>query len=81
MKFIKNILKYVTIVHIVIICLMSTAFAGQQIIEADGSYTIGDGLDENISVTKDRAKTNALRNASEQASVFVEECLPKMKFK
>ena len=72
MKFIKNILKYVTIVHIVIICLMSTAFAGQQIIEADGSYTIGDGLDENISVAKDRAKTNALRNASEQTSVLVE---------
>ena len=46
--------------------------AKQITIEADGSYTIGDGLDENISVAKDRAKTNALRNASEQANVLVE---------
>ena len=46
--------------------------AEQRIIEADGTYTIGDGLDENISVAKERARTDALRNASEQASVFVE---------
>jgi len=50
----------------------SSAFAEQRIIEATGTYTIGDGLDENISVAKDRAKTDALRNASEQAGVFVE---------
>ena len=50
----------------------SSAFAEQRLIEATGTYTIGDGLDENISVAKDRAKTDALRNASEQAGVFVE---------
>ncbi len=46
--------------------------AEERIIEASGTYTIGDGLDENISVAKERAKEDALRNASEQAGVFVE---------
>ena len=50
----------------------SSVFAEQRLIEATGTYTIGDGLDENISVAKDRAKEDALRNASEQAGVFVE---------
>ena len=67
-----NFIKSAMIISVAIVCLMSTAFAEQKIIEADGYYTIGDGLDENISVAKDRAKTDALRNASEQASVFVE---------
>ena len=75
MNFINRILKFATIISIATICLMSTSFAEQKIIEADGSYTIGDGLDENISVAKDRAKTEALRNASEQASVFVESLI------
>lgn len=67
------------------ICL-SPASAERLTIEATGTYTIGDGLDENISVAKDRAKTDAMRNASEQASVFVESlsvvqegCSPRMK--
>ena len=77
----KNISNnyYRPIIYVCIILLISlivmysnVVFAEQQIIEADGSYTIGDGLNENISVAKERAKTEALRNASEQASVFVE---------
>ncbi len=54
--------------------IMSSAlvFATPQLIEATGAYTIGDGLNENISVAKERAKAEALRNASEKASVFVE---------
>ena len=52
--------------------MISPVSAEQRIIEADGAYTIGDGLDENISVAKDRARRDALRNASEKASVFVE---------
>ena len=50
----------------------SFAHAEQRIIEAIGTYTIGDGLDENISVAKERAKAEAMRNASEQAGTFVE---------
>lgn len=46
--------------------------AEHRIIEGDGFYTIGDGLDENISVAKERAKNEALRNAGEKAGVFVE---------
>ena len=52
--------------------LLSPISAEQRLIEATGTYTIGDGLDENISVAKDRAKADAMRNASEQASVYVE---------
>ena len=51
---------------------MPYVFAEQKIIEGDGFYTIGDGLDENISVAKDRAKAEAMRNAGEKAGVFVE---------
>ncbi len=47
-------------------------FANQKIIEADGYYTVGDGLDENFSIAKERAKYKAMQNASEQACVFVE---------
>ena len=50
----------------------SIAWAAPQRIEADGSYTIGDGLEENLSLARARAKSEAMRNASEQASVLVE---------
>ena len=36
-------------------------------IEASGSYTVGDGPDENISVAKDRARMEAKRSAAEKA--------------
>lgn len=52
--------------------IASISSAEQRIIEADGSYTIGDGVEENISTAKERAKEDALRNASEQACIFVE---------
>ena len=41
-------------------------------IEADGIYTVTDELDENLSVAKERARLDALRNAVEKAGVYVE---------
>ncbi len=41
-------------------------------IEADGYYIMGDGLEENQGVAKERAREDAKRAVSEQASVFVE---------
>lgn len=63
---------FFTVFFAMMVCVLPMTFAEQRIIEADGFYTIGDGLDENISTAKERAKADALRNASEQASVFVE---------
>ena len=65
MKIIKAISQFAIATIIISLCLMTNVSAEQKIIEADGSYTIGDGLDENIYVAKERAKTEALRNASE----------------
>lgn len=53
-------------------CNSFTVWASQQIIEADGYYTAGDGLDESFAIARERAKSQAMRNASEQACVFVE---------
>ena len=76
MNFIKNIsfckFRIFILATISFMLFVIPVSAKQITIEADGSYTIGDGLDENISVAKERAKTDALRNASEKASVFVE---------
>lgn len=50
----------------------SLAFAAPQTVTGIGHYTIGDGPEENISLARERAKTEALRNATEQAGVLVE---------
>ena len=50
--------------------IFSTVSAEQRTIEADGKYNFGDG--ENTDVAKERAKVEAMRNASLQASVYVE---------
>ena len=46
--------------------------AAQRTIEADGEYIVGEGMGEDFSTAKERARVFALRNASEQAGVFVE---------
>ncbi|MBR2214977.1 MAG: tetratricopeptide repeat protein [Selenomonadaceae bacterium] len=46
--------------------------AAAQTVTAVGTYTIGDGPEENISVAKERAKAEALRNAAEQVAVLVQ---------
>lgn len=48
------------------------AYAAIEEIDASGQYTIGDGPDENISVAKERAKVDAMRQATEKAGVYVE---------
>ncbi len=50
----------------------NTATAKVMQIEASGSYTVGDGPDENISLAKDRARMEAKRSAAEKAGVYVE---------
>lgn len=40
-------------------------------LEADGYYVTGDGLNENPHIAEDRARADARRYASEQASVYV----------
>lgn len=67
-----KIMQQIIFAFLVLTMIYASASAEQQVIEADGSYTIGDGLDENISVAKDRAKAEALRNAGEQACVYVD---------
>lgn len=47
-----------------------SAFA--EIVEADGEYFMGDGTEENQVVAKERARKEALRNASERVCVLVE---------
>ena len=49
-----------------------TASAEQRTIEADGTYLVGDGPDENHSVAKARARIEAKRHAAEQAAVLIE---------
>lgn len=46
--------------------------ADVQTVEADGYYAIEDDVKESISVAKDRARLDALRNAVEKAGVYVE---------
>lgn len=46
--------------------------AQEYTIEATGIYMMGDGPDENVNTAKERARTEALRQASEQAGVYVE---------
>ena len=52
--------------------IFSNASADQRTIEADGEYIVGEGMGEDISTAKERARVYALRNASRQAGVFVE---------
>ena len=54
-------------------CLVfGTALAEVSTIEADGYYQMGDGLEENQAIAKERAKVDAMRRASEQAAVYIE---------
>ena len=66
------LLKISMFLLFVIIWACHPVLANQRLIEADGYYTVGDGLDENLSVAKERAKLQALQNASEKACIFVE---------
>ena len=49
-----------------------TASAERRTIEADGSSQVGDGMEENHSVAKQRAEETAKRRASEEAALYLE---------
>lgn len=49
-----------------------TSYAQIVTVEAEGTYTVGDGINENIGVAKELARREALRNASEKAGVYVQ---------
>ena len=48
------------------------ALAAVQQVEAEGYYTVGDGLEERLDIAQQRAIANATQAASEKAGVFVE---------
>ena len=52
--------------------LSGSASAEVLTIEADGNYQMGDGMEENQAIAKERAKVDAMRRASEQAAVYIE---------
>ena len=70
-----QIFKQISFTAIFVLYLMLNAMnvsAESKTVEADGEYTAGEGLEENFSVAKERARLNAMRNASEKVGVFVE---------
>lgn len=68
----KKIVCFVFSIIMYFFCVSSISFAATEIIESDGFYTIGDGPEENISIAKERARLEAMRNAIEKAGVYVE---------
>lgn len=54
--------------------LYTVAEAQEQVVEATGSYIIGDGPEENVNIAKERARIKALRTAAEYAGVYIESC-------
>ena len=50
----------------------SLSYAKTVTVEATGTYLIGDGPNENISIAKARAREDAMRIATEQVGVYIE---------
>ena len=57
---------------VVIMFCTTMASAEERVVDATGSYLIGDGPNESIEVAKDRAREEAMRLAAEKAGVYVE---------
>ena len=57
---------------VVLLLLLSAAFAEVRIVEADGLAIMGDGPTESVPVVQERAKKKALGIASDMVGVFVE---------
>ena len=66
----KQIISFLLLMYS--LCFEVPVFAEVQTVEADGYYIMGDGLDENQAVAKERARADAKRVASEQAGFFIE---------
>ena len=65
MKTNNPIAKFFLLCLMALLILPSAAFAAQQTVEADGHYTIGDGMEEDFSLARERAKQDALGYAAE----------------
>lgn len=63
--------KVVLGISMISMFFMSNVSADQRIVEGNGQYIIGDGLDENFSVAKKLALEEAMQDASFKASVYV----------
>ncbi|SFA82324.1 tetratricopeptide repeat protein [Selenomonas ruminantium] len=73
----ENIIKRIkacSLLLLLALCIAvpMNASAEKRQVEGNGMYLMGDSDTENVAVAKERAKQEALRNASEQAAVFVE---------
>ncbi len=68
LKFVLHFL----IVTVIILLTPTAAYAKVVTVEAEGTYLVGDGLNENINIAKELARRDALRNASERAGVYVQ---------
>lgn len=67
-----KIFLQVFIVAVIIMLPTSHSHAEVVVVEAEGTYLVGDGLNENINIAKELARREALRNASERVGVYVQ---------
>ncbi len=72
MRFVRSLRLFLGVCAAVFAIGASSVLAAPRIIATDGYYIIGDGMNESLAVAKERAKTDALRNASMQAGVYIE---------
>lgn len=68
----KNLYQKIAIGTILFSTIIAPTSAERRTVEADGEYVIGYAYEESFAVASERARADALRNASEQAGVFVE---------
>ena len=56
----------------VLLLIPAAAFAAEQIVEAEGEYLVGTGLEESFSKAREMAEADAMANAAKQMAVYVE---------
>ena len=66
-------MKFIIVILLILGFIYPTGVSAERrTIEADGSYQVGDGIEENHSVAKQRAEDTAKRRASEEAALYLE---------
>ena len=68
----SNLKQKIAIGTLLLSTICTPTSAEKRTVEADGEYVIGYAFEESFAVASERARADALRNASEQAGVFVE---------
>ena len=68
----SNLIQKIAIGTLLLSAVCIPTSAEKRTVEADGEYVIGYAYEESFAVASERARADALRNASEQAGVFVE---------